>query len=413
MEKQSNKAIKESSSYFLFVILISVLVAAVSYAGSFLWKEPVQTTLLKVVFWNIEYFFVFTISLEMFRTGVLEDKKNIWILLVGYLISFSLLWISTEYLVLNFWFIGSLLIAILIHPYLGAGIQVILSISYCLIHDVSMEYFIYYFTFGVLMILLSKFMEKLISVIGVLVIVLATNIAFMFIRNDFDTFLSSNDRMELVSSVILVVFCYVVRCCLVGQVSIGKRMERQDKTEVNSDLKDKKKEKDVNEQKIDVVKDELMEQLKGFSGALYDHSVYIGELSYGAAKTIGCNENVALAGGLYHEIGRMAGKDYVLEGVELLKQQGVSKEVVQVVKEHNIRFFAPTSKEAAIVMLSDSIVSTVLYLKKQHGWDKAQAGDIISSVFVKRFEKGILDESDLSMDDIVKLKKYYLEALQK
>jgi len=404
-ETKTKKNILDKSPYMLFIIVISIAVAGLSYAGSFLFKEPVPVSMMKVIFWNIEYFFVLTISLEMSNTKLLEDRKNLYVLIGGYLASFCLVWGSAGYLVLNFWFIGSMLVGIVVNPFLAVAFQGILAISYCLIHNYSIEYFIYYFTFGALMILLSKFMEKIKNVVIISIVVLVTNVAFILIRNDFDTLLPRMDRLEVISSLLLVVLGYVFYVCFPQkQVMFHEDKENSSEEKENSEASNYNK-------TVDVVEDKLLEQLKEYSKPLYDHSVHIGELSYRAAKLIGCDANLAMTGGLYHEIGRMVGKDYVKEGTRLLKNQKVADKVVYIVEEHNIRYAIPTSKEAAIVMLSDSIVSTIAYLKREQG--QVSVEDVVDSVFVKRFEKGILDKSKLTMDDIVKLKKFYLETLQK
>ena len=108
----------------------------------------------------------------------------------------------------------------------------------------------------------------------------------------------------------------------------------------------------------------------------------------------------------------MKGNDYISSGVEILKEHGVSQDVVNVVNEHNIHRNKPTSKEAAIVMLTDSITTTIRYLKTKEPNFKITMEGLIKSIFSKRNEMGLFEQSGLSEQEIKRLKKYYIETFQ-
>jgi putative nucleotidyltransferase with HDIG domain len=151
---------------------------------------------------------------------------------------------------------------------------------------------------------------------------------------------------------------------------------------------------------------ELIRKMRAFSESLYDHAVQIGDLSYRAAKEIGADEMLALAGGLYHEAGKINGKNYIEEGLLLAEEYAFPKELKAILKEHNIKYEKPNSVEAAIVMLSDNVVSTIEYIEKNddHRFTNSK---IIENLFQMRMDKGTFDASSISLKDYKKLKEFY------
>ncbi len=161
----------------------------------------------------------------------------------------------------------------------------------------------------------------------------------------------------------------------------------------------------------------LMKRLEEESPKLYLHSKSIAYLSQKAAECVGARKEVAFAGGLYHEIGRLLGSDYVKNGEELATQYKLPKEVGDMIRQHNFKVELPKTKEAAIVMLSDNILSTILYLQNS-GETNITAEKVIENTFSIRLNKGTLDECGLSLKEFHKLKEFYLSnigniALQK
>lgn len=151
----------------------------------------------------------------------------------------------------------------------------------------------------------------------------------------------------------------------------------------------------------------LMKRLEEESPKLYLHSKTIAYLSQKAAECIGAKEDVAFAGGLYHEVGRLLGPDYVKNGEELAGQYKLPKEVSDMIRQHNFKVELPKTKEAAIVMLSDNIMSTILYLKNS-GETSITPEKVIENTFSIRLNKGSLDESGISLKEFHKLKEFYI-----
>lgn len=155
----------------------------------------------------------------------------------------------------------------------------------------------------------------------------------------------------------------------------------------------------------------LLQKLKAHSESVFEHSVRISELSEKAANAIGADALLAKVGGLYHEIGKINGKNYIEEGLKLAEEYAFPVELRAIIREHNIKYDKPSSVEAAIVMLADSVVSTVEYIEKNND-RRFTKQKIIENIFQLRLDKGTFDSSKLSLMDYKALKEFFLKEFQ-
>lgn len=144
---------------------------------------------------------------------------------------------------------------------------------------------------------------------------------------------------------------------------------------------------------------------------LFKHSRLVARLSSQAAAEIGSNAMLAEAGGLYHEIGNGLGEDSEKESLAICKQYRIPAAVQTIVKEHDPDKKTPSSKEAAIVMLSD----TILHIMDQNRKREAQGNmDIVGAVnraWKVREDSGAFLLSGLSKEEASMLKEYYIRVL--
>ena len=154
---------------------------------------------------------------------------------------------------------------------------------------------------------------------------------------------------------------------------------------------------------------ELMQKMKE-NQELYQHSYKISQISGDAAQAIGCDGTLARAGGMYHEAGRIMGQDNYMEAnMSLSRKYHFPARLVDVIRQHNTGSEIPQSPEAAIVMLSDCIVSTGEYLQKSGKRGAISNEKLVKSIFSNRIAKGSLEESGLSSGQLEELEKYYIE----
>ena len=134
---------------------------------------------------------------------------------------------------------------------------------------------------------------------------------------------------------------------------------------------------------------------------MYRHSLLVAEATKEAAKEVDADREICYVGGLYHEIGKLESKDYVNAGILLGKTNHFPKRLLAVIEEHNIRMKVATSKEAAGVMLADSVVSMLQRIEKTK--NKEQQKEMVKRIFLLRLEQGALDQCGLHIVELKKL----------
>jgi len=174
----------------------------------------------------------------------------------------------------------------------------------------------------------------------------------------------------------------------------------------------------------------LLVAMRKYSKSLCVHCVDVSEFSLRAAHLVGANEKLCRAGGLYHELGRILGEDagdYVENGILLAKRNHFPKNVIDLIRQHNVTYEYPQSKEAAIIMLTDTIFSSMDFMHKDIEKNKKKGGrdendhreegkyseellkKLVDHVFERRIAEGALADSGLSDKEIEKLKQFYMK----
>lgn len=160
----------------------------------------------------------------------------------------------------------------------------------------------------------------------------------------------------------------------------------------------------------------LMARLERASKALYEHSRLVGDTAAKAAELIGADELLTRVGGYYHEIGRLrtdgVKRNYIENGLIHLREHEFPKEVMDIVCQHNIKWEIPKSREAALVMISDSVFSMLEFIRQQGKYDKAKQHEVVENMLRLRFREGNLDDSGMSVREFNLLREYYLNLVE-
>lgn len=151
---------------------------------------------------------------------------------------------------------------------------------------------------------------------------------------------------------------------------------------------------------------EPVRDIKKKSISLYYHSQEVAELAKAGGEKIQCNARLAYAGGLLHDIGKTKdGNDNIKTGLMIANKYGMPREIKAIMVEYDGKHRPPSSKEAALVMLADSVISSIEYLKAS-GKDVSEKR-IIDNVFNVRLSTGILDKSGLSVGELSMIKSEF------
>lgn len=151
----------------------------------------------------------------------------------------------------------------------------------------------------------------------------------------------------------------------------------------------------------------LLSELKEKEKNDYYNAVHTAYLSDRVARLLEADYLLAKAGGYYHKIGILRAKNHVSRSIEIGKENGFPPPLLQLINEYTGRYEPPKTVEAVIVMLSDAIVTSILYMYRKDAEQKLDYDKIIEAVFKKKYESGILQDSGISLKDLHKMKEYY------
>lgn len=152
---------------------------------------------------------------------------------------------------------------------------------------------------------------------------------------------------------------------------------------------------------------QLLLKFRNYSMPAYLHGQEVAELAEKAAHVIGANELLVKCAGVYHEVGRInGGKDIINETLKVAIDNNFPEQLIDIMREYSVKAGKPHTREAAIVMLSDTVITTAEYMlhnKKSFTYEK-----LTDSIFYQRMSKGCLDESGLTVSDYNLLKECFI-----
>jgi putative nucleotidyltransferase with HDIG domain len=196
----------------------------------------------------------------------------------------------------------------------------------------------------------------------------------------------------------------------------------------------------------------------------YHHSLVVSSLAEEAAKEINLDPMLVKTAALYHDIGKVKRPEYfienrtrnsdrhkdlkpsmstlvitnhVKEGAELAKKLKLPKKIREIIQQHHgnsvVRYFfekakveydsemqtigeesyrypgpIPKSKEAALIMLADSVEAASRSLKKP---TEANLKRMTSEIFEKNLKDGQLDDCDFSLKELQTIANSFLASL--
>jgi len=195
----------------------------------------------------------------------------------------------------------------------------------------------------------------------------------------------------------------------------------------------------------------------------YHHSLVVGNLSETACEAVGANALLARVGAYYHDIGKLQKPHYfsenqdvndskhetlsptmskliimnhVREGVELGKKYNLKPPLIDFIVQHHgnslVYYFyrralesleddhevkeegfrypgpKPNTKEAAIVLLADSVEAATRALKDP---SPSKVEEIVHKIINNKFIDGQLDECDLTLKDLEKISTVFIRIL--
>jgi cyclic-di-AMP phosphodiesterase PgpH len=203
----------------------------------------------------------------------------------------------------------------------------------------------------------------------------------------------------------------------------------------------------------------ILKRLLTVAPGTYSHSVTVAHLAESACREIGADPLLARVGAYYHDIGKIEQPEYFVEnqsgynkhdeinprlsvtvirshvklGAEKVRALGLPEGVVDIVAQHHgnavIAWFydqakkgggdvdpddfsypgqPPSTKEAAVVMLADSVEAATRSLKKPTA---SRLEDFIREIIMDKVQCGQLDRCDLTFKDINTIRNSFTRIL--
>lgn len=207
----------------------------------------------------------------------------------------------------------------------------------------------------------------------------------------------------------------------------------------------------------------LLKKLLMEAPGTYHHSMLVANLAEMAAEEVGANPVVARIGSYYHDVGKterpyffgenqMGGDNphnkitpnlsafiiisHVKDGLELAKKYNLPTVIQEIIAEHHgttlVKYFyytmknnsenpeeikeedyrypgpIPSSKEAGVVMLADSTEAAVRSIKDP---TKEKIEDMVNNIINDKLSSGQLNNCDLTLKDIEKIRICFLTTL--
>ena len=206
----------------------------------------------------------------------------------------------------------------------------------------------------------------------------------------------------------------------------------------------------------------LLRKLAQEAPGTFQHSMQVANLAEEAIRAIGGNTLLVRTGALYHDIGKLKNPQYFIEnqhseanphtdmaledsakiiighiedGVAMAKKQGIPQAIIDFIQTHhgdstvtyfyslflkkhpekevNLSYFSypgpkPQSKEAAVVMLSDSVEAASRSLKT---YNEGSISLLVDSIINRYLDNGQLNEADITLRNITQIKSIFKRRL--
>lgn len=153
----------------------------------------------------------------------------------------------------------------------------------------------------------------------------------------------------------------------------------------------------------------LLVQLKELSKEEYYHAIHTAYLGDKVARNLGIDDAAVKACGYYHRIGKLRGENTWENVSDICDKYHFPPKTKQILKEYVDPDAKIVSKETIVVLFADCIVSSILYLFEKDPKAELDYEQLIDTVFKKKFETDELWGNELSLAQLRKMKKIFVQ----
>jgi cyclic-di-AMP phosphodiesterase PgpH len=407
------------------------------------------------VFLSLSCFILLLIGLGwlyiwQFHTSLLKQERLLYLLLLLVVLVVGLVKVlsltentSLPYLApISF---GSMLMTILIDPELALAMTIILSLLGGIIVDYSLALTIFYFVSGVIPVLaLLKFGRQRDLVRCGFILMVVNAVTVTLINLLFHT------TFDYQAVILAITNGFLSAVLAIGSLPFLEHIFR-----ITSPIR---------LLELSNPGHPLLRRLQIEAPGTYHHSIMVGNLAEAAAEGIGADTLWVRVGSYYHDIGKIKRPYFfvenlftqdnpheklnptlstliityhVKEGAEIAREHGLPEKLIQIIEQHHgtdlVRYFykrasenvqvekemlleedfryegpKPQTKEAALVMLADSVEAAVKSLSKP---TPAKVEALVQRIIRERLDDGQFDECNLTLKDLNNVKNSFIKVL--
>ncbi len=340
---------------------------------------------------------------------------------------------------------GSMLMTILIDPQLALAMTVILSLLGGIVVDYSLALTIFYFVSGVIPVLvLLKFGRQRDLVRCGFILMFVNAVTVTLINLLFHTTFDYQAVMLSIAN------GFLSAVLAIGSLPFLEHLFRLTSA--------------IRLLELSNPGHPLLRRLQIEAPGTYHHSIMVGNLAEAAAEGIGADALWVRVGSYYHDIGKIKRPYFfvenlftqdnpheklnptlstliityhVKEGAEIAREHGLPEKLVAIIEQHHgtdlVRYFyrrasenaqaekenlieedfryegpKPQTKEAALVMLADSVEAAVKSLPKP---TPAKVEALVQRIIRERLDDGQFDECNLTLKDLNNVKNSFIKVL--
>ncbi|MCH5269826.1 MAG: hypothetical protein J1E83_03675 [Lachnospiraceae bacterium] len=153
----------------------------------------------------------------------------------------------------------------------------------------------------------------------------------------------------------------------------------------------------------------LLVELKAYSKEEYYRAVHTAYFCDRIAKKLNLDVDAVKAGGYYHRIGVLQGEVSYEKTAELIKPYAFPPAARRLLTEYLTSGNSLKSKESAVLLLADTVISSVLQLIAEDSGKQIDYDALIEKIFWEKRESTVLVECNITMREFNNMKNIFKE----
>lgn len=153
----------------------------------------------------------------------------------------------------------------------------------------------------------------------------------------------------------------------------------------------------------------LVQAMKNFSKADYEHARKVSRIAGGCAEAIGVDVKLAVAAGFYYRVGRLEGEPFVENGIDVAQKHDFPPELIQILSEYNGEKNVPSTVESALVHIVDNVVTKFDVLDRTTLSSSWNQDIVVYQTLNENSASGLYDKSGLGMNMFLIIRDYLIK----